>query len=354
MLLILIPCLMCILPDIQPVDTLFQFIAFKAVAIGINVVVRHHIRSFQLQGNTTRFAGLQKCSLRIVTKHNMCFFNTTIVVRCRVIQLHDILAGELAGIGHLDSDRDLLFRILDQAGCSRLRFNQLPLEVGIGQTIAKRIDNIAVIHTAIITETIDFLEASRFIITITKEDAFLILDVIIAGLSAALKVHIALHLPVVTKVLPGRVLCKITNISIYQTPRGINRTSQYFANCTGTGSAGKADPQRSVDFCPIIQETKFHRLRTVDQHDHLVKSRVAHLIKQTFLVLIQFKIMLTLLGTGNRSTAVLRNHRPRKIKALAANAGDHHDRSILIILVAVDDIVGIFVIRCLTNRQTGR
>lgn len=35
---------------------------------------------------------------------------------------------------------------------------------------------------------------------------------------------------------------------------------------------------------------------------------------QTFLVLIQFKIILTLLGTGNRSTAVLSNHRPRKIK----------------------------------------
>ena len=91
MLLILIPCLMCILPDIQPVDTLFQFIAFKAVAIGINVVVRHHIRSFQLQGNTTRFAGLQKCSLRIVTKHNMCFFNTTIVVKRMLAKLIETL-----------------------------------------------------------------------------------------------------------------------------------------------------------------------------------------------------------------------------------------------------------------------
>ena len=134
---------------------------FEHIAAFAFVIERRHI--LDVEGNRVglRFAGLQQIGLNIVCQNDLRLFDAPLGVRCMIVNLHNVLACRRTGVRHIDGHDDLAVLFLCLV--------DLLLEGRIGETIAERINNRAVIVD-------EALRCRCLIITIADIDAFLILD----------------------------------------------------------------------------------------------------------------------------------------------------------------------------------
>ena len=244
----------------------------------------------------------------------MGFFDAPLCVRRGDIQLHNILPGHRTGIFHRHGHGDNGVQVKSGFGGITHR----PIEGGVGKAIAEGEYHVVSVPILAIGQT------TGFIVPIAHIDAFLV-------------VHGIVHAQVVlvgglvgTEILEGGVLAEIRRPSVNQPAGGIHRTIEYFAQCGDTVGAGEANPYRRVDLVRkggigwIGEEGSLKAGGNVEYDNHMLKARVTHGRKQITFILIQFQIMAVGADRAFRSSLVA-----GQIEALAADAGDHHQRGIM-------------------------
>ena len=125
-----------------------QLIAGKAVVVGIVGIVTGHLLHGNGQGNLLALAGLQLLRLGERAQLHAGLFNLACNIGCGVVELHNILAGAVAGVG--DGDLHGHIAVLRQGGAVGGGVGHLPVKAGVAQAVAEGILHNGVIAGAVL------------------------------------------------------------------------------------------------------------------------------------------------------------------------------------------------------------
>ena len=339
------PCIVRIGTNIQRIGAGIQLIAAEIIQVRIVVVIGCHGVRIDCNRHSLTFTGRKQLGLGKTSQHNMCLFDFTSQIRRGSIQLNNILTGYRTGVGYGHFHIDLC--VTGNVGV--FRELRIPLEGGVAQTIAERIDHVLSIPFLAIAET------TGLIITIADIDAFFILDHMILGRFTVFKnqrivggIGTAIF-GIDSKVLPGRRGCEIRRISINRTAGRVHCTVQDLTQCFKAGYTGAACPQDCVHTFVSLNRTKLQRSAGI-QHDYNLVKILLGKGNQILLVLIQFKIVFAcIIATRNDGFVAFLIHQigsRGQIVALAADTGNEHQRSVSIISAAL-----LFCVRISLHRR---
>ena len=122
----------------------------------------------------------------------------------------------------------------------------------------------------------------------------------------------------------------------------VHLAGQDTAQCQDALFAGEADPERGVDLVGkrilggVEQKVRFHGRRDVEQDDDLLESGARDFLQHVDLVLVQLQVV-GIFAHSPGAAALMAG----QVGALAADTGDHHDRQVVVVLVAAADSVRI-------------
>ena len=231
-------------------------------------------------------------------EHDLSLLHAALGIGRGVVDLHDVLTRDRAGVCDLDLHGD-------DAVAVGIALDAL-LKVRIAQTVAK-----GVLHGAVIVDKA--VGRGGLIVAVADIDALGVLD-IVAGLEVAVSK--------VPGVPEGGGGGEVIGVGIDQAAGGIDRAGQRLTNRVEADRAGAADPERGVH--AVLEEAELHRVGGVDEHDGLREALRLHEREQVFLVLRQLEIVPSVVGLA----VACGEHILRQVAALAADAGEHDDRGV--------------------------
>ena len=125
-----------------------QLIAGEAVVVGIVGVIAGHIGDRDGQRDLLALAGLQLLRLGERAQLHAGLFNLACNIGCGVVELDNILAGAVAGVG--DGDLHGHIAVLRQGGTVGGGIGHLPIKAGVAQAVAEGILHNGVIAGAVL------------------------------------------------------------------------------------------------------------------------------------------------------------------------------------------------------------
>ena len=292
---------------------------FKHIAARAERVERRHILRFERNRHGLGFVRRQFLGLGKADQSDMRLLNAALGVRRGIVNLHHILARDAAGVGDLHLHRNRTVAV----GIAR----DLLREGRVAQAIAER-----VLHSLFVVDKA--VCRRRLIVAIADVDALGVFDIV------ALEVAVGKVARVPIRRRGGQVI----RVGIDEPTGGIDRTGKHFADCIKADRAGAADPNARVH---AVRKTKLHRVRRVDEHDHLAEALRFNEVQKVFLVLRQLQIMPSVVGLG----IARREHIHRQVAALTADAGEHDDRHVRKVLRLLQNRIGIGGSRDLGRRE---
>ena len=279
-----------------------QFITGKAVVVGIICVIAGHIRNGHSQGNFFALAGGQFLRLGERTQFDAGFFNLTRGVRGGVIQLNNILACAVTGIGNRNFyGHAAIFCQRTAIGGS---IGNFPIKASVRQAVTERILHNAIVANAIFVAYIVpiALSISRFIPLIADVDTLGI--VYIRNLLISIRG---------IQVAGGRTVCWVEAISIgistytFHASIGIAGSSgqvispgicraaaglfvapQHFRHCSCTFGTRQTNQQAGINAGNRFDLAQFHNVGRVDKNNHMGIIS-ANIVQQVFFLGGQFQ-----------------------------------------------------------------
>ena len=288
------------------------------VAARARRVIRGHVRNGKLHRDRLALARLQQVRLAEAGQHHMALFDAAGGVGGGVVDLHHILAGHIAGVGHLHLHADgVLIGGVVRDGL---------FKGGVAQTVAE-----GILHRGLVSGLVAFaggvVDPAGLVEAVAHIDALGILKVI-----AAFQVGVGENACVPEGGRGGQVI----GPGVCETAGGSDLPRQHLAHRVHAGGAGRADPQGGVH-AVLLQKAGLHGVGGVQQHDDLFKVLGLHQGQQVLFVLGEFQIVaavVCLAVTGGI-------HILGQIVALAAGAGEHHHRHVGIRPCAVQQLLAV-------------
>ena len=276
---------------------------FQHIAAVFKVVVGGHVLDGKTDGHRLARARLQQAGLAKAGQHHMAFFDAALGVGGGVVDLHDVLAGRVAGVGHLDLHRD--------GGLVGGKIGDGLFKRGVGKAVAEGILHHRPVRL-LVADAGGIVDPAGLVETVADVDALGVLEVV-----AVFQIGIGEHARVPVRGRGGQVI----RIGVGQPAGGVDRAGQHLAHRVHAGRARRADPQRGVDAL-FLQKAQLHRVGGVQQHNDLVKVLLFHQRQQVFLIPGQFQIMAAVVGIAVTGGV----HILGQVVALAAGAGEHDHR----------------------------
>ena len=215
--------------DGQGVGTLLQLPAGETIAVGIVVIVGSHILRHDGQVKLLALAGGKKRSLLKLREVGGSLFNSTFIIGSGIVQLHNVLAGHIAGVRNLHNHVQLLAALGDAATGYGEHF---PVKRGIGKTKAKRIQDMLLIPGFSILAGCRLVGRHGLVVTIAHVDVLAVFHLGIHRAVAVAVIEIGVHavailiqvLIIMTKVGESGILLEITAPQIYRVAGGVHGT----------------------------------------------------------------------------------------------------------------------------------
>ena len=260
-----------------------QLIAGKAVVVGIVGVVACHLLHGNGQGKLLALAGLQLLGLGKGAQLNAGFLNLADRIRGGVVQLHNILARAVAGVGNGHFYRYIA--VLGQGAAVSGGIGDVPVKAGVGKTVAE-----GVLHNAVIAGAVLVGNIAPIALGVGGFVPF------VADVNALGVVHIGNLLVGIgnIEVAAGGAVCRVQTLGIgvsaYALKTGVRITGgggqiirpsvggasagfflapQHCRNDRGCLRAGQTGDQAGIHTGDGFQLTQLHHVGGVDQHDHV-------------------------------------------------------------------------------------
>ena len=254
--------------------------------LGVLAVVAGQQAHVHIHGNGLALAGLQGVGLFVVHQLQGGLFNAVLLVvvgvGCAGVQLHDSLAGHIAGVGGGHGHGSGALVAGDDHAVQGL------LKGGVAQAVAEGIDHLVVVApgaigggngavgvgvstgrgvgTAVAQHDV---RIAGLVVTVAGVDA-LVLDQVGVDAGALSKVR-SVCPGDVAKVLHGRSQGAVLDEGIAQVCRGSHGAVQHVGHGVEAVSAGVAHPQDGVNVGVVLQVCDLHGVGSIDQHDDLVE-----------------------------------------------------------------------------------
>ena len=298
--------LMRILHQLDLIVAGLEHIAARAEA-----VEGGHVLRLEGDGHGLGGAGLKQAGLAEASEHDVRLFDTALRVGGGVIDLHHVLAGNVAGVRdlHLHGDGTVAVGVALDA----------LLKARVAQAVAE-----GVLHGAVVVD--EAVRGRRLIVAIADVDALGVLDVVAGAEIAVSKV---------ARVPVGGGGGEVVGVGVDQAAGGIDLAGQRAADRVEAHRAGAADPEAGVD--AVLEEAELHRVGGVDEHDDLREALRLHDREQVFLILRQLQIVPPVVGLAVAGS----KHVLRQVAALAADAGEDDDRGVGEVLRLLQHRVGV-------------
>ncbi len=291
---------------------------------------RGHLTHRELQLKRLGLAGLQQVGLSKGAQDNRGLLGLTLGVRGGVVDLDNVLAGHVAGVGDGHGGGHLVV--------SHARDVQRLAKGGVGQAIAKREDDgLVVVKAGVVA--VGRLDRCGLVVAVAHVDALFVLDKVggaVRGGASGVASVIVRDVGVVlaTKVAKGGVGGKVGGPNVGRAARGVDLAGQELAHGGGAGGTQGAHAQNSVGrVLAAHQGAHLKRGRGVDQDNHLAAVGLGSR-KHALLLNGKLKLVLALDVVGRLvvSGELLRDARvqvaekiARKVAALAAAAANDHN-----------------------------
>ena len=254
--------------------------------LGVLAVVAGQQAHVHIHGNGLALAGLQGVGLFVVHQLQGGLFDAVLLVvvgvGCAGVQLHDSLAGHIAGVGGGHGHGSGALVTGDNHAVQGL------LKGGVAHAVAEGIDHLVVvapgaiagghgaigvgvgagrgIGTAVAQHDV---RITGLVVTVAGVDA-LGLDQVGVDAGALSKVR-SVCPGDVAKVLHGGSQCTVLDEGIAQMGRGSHGAVQHVGHAVEAISTGVAHPQDGVNVGVLFQVGDLHGVGCVDQHDDLVE-----------------------------------------------------------------------------------
>ena len=219
----------------------------------------------------------------------MRFFDFVLGVGCAVIQFYNVLARNVARVGYGYVHNHVAVYV--EFGRFKV---YIPFERGVRKAVAEGIYNVLIVPVAA------FYKAAGFVVTIADVDAFVVFDVVNAGVAARFGF------------IAGRVVgCKVGErgfglevraVNIGRSAGGVHFAVEHFAERVDAAAARKAEPYYAVDAFIGFEAAQFERSTHVENDYYLVEVGLG-LFDEGFFVVVEFKIVVA--GCGVAVGAVI-------------------------------------------------
>ena len=344
-----------------------EFISAGVVFVCIAVIVGREVIAFERHRDFVACTGLDQISLGKADEHDVRLLDPARDIRSGHINFDDVLARHVAGVGDADGNGKL-FVLFGRPGELFTLFEghvrHAPVKGRIGKSVAVREDNIVFVPLFSVGKS------AGLIVAVSDIDALFVVDVVLCdGRRTAFRheIHVASRHEIVGEVFIRRILREVAAIGVHRSAGRIDRAVEHSAERVDAGVSGAADPDAGVDlvgdvFHPVddrivmvvrrIQETEFHGGRRVDDDDHLVEI-VACLHEHILLVLVQLEVMIVSVICAFDRSAVFVLHRAGKVEGLAADTGEHDERGVVVVFIAVFDRLRVARERRLARAEAG-
>ena len=260
-----------------------QLIPGKAVVVGIVGIVAGHLLHGDSQGDLLALAGLQLLGLGKGGQLNAGFLDFASRIRGGVVQLYNILARAVAGVGNGDLDRHIA--VLGQGAAIGGGIGHSPVKAGVGQAVAEGVLHNAVIAGAVLVGNIApvALGVSGFVPFVADVNALGVIHIgdLLIGIGCievaaggAVRRVQTLGIGVSAHALkPGVGVAggggQIIGPSVGGAAARLLLTPQNGGNDRGSPRAGQPGDQAGIHTGDGFQLTQLHHIGGVDQHDHI-------------------------------------------------------------------------------------
>ena len=260
-----------------------QLIAGKAVVVGIVGIVAGHFFHGDGQGDLLAFAGLQLLGLGKGGQLNAGFLDLADDVGGGIVQLDNILARTVAGVGNGHFYRYIA--VLGQGAAVSGGIGDVPVKAGVGQAVAERILHNAVIAGAVlvgdiapvalgVSGLVPFVADVNALGVIHIGDLLIGIGGIEVAASGAVRRVQTLGIGVSAHALkPGVGVAgcggQIIGPGVGGAAARLLLPPQNGGNDRGSLRAGQPGNQAGIHTGDGFQLTQLHHIGGVDQHDHI-------------------------------------------------------------------------------------
>ena len=312
--------------------------------------------SVTVPGNRQRLGLARLQQLRLVERQQVrrCLLDATIRVGRVVVDLHDILACDLACIrhGHVRGhgtrglvDRDIAHRLGERR---------------VGQAVAKGVDDLVAVVD-------DALSGGRLVPAVADVDRVVVVDegrLCLSALIEGIILRKLRHIRVleVAKVVRRGTSLNVTREGVGGLRRGVHLAVQDAAQRIEAHLAAGNRPHDRVDLRVILEVTQLERVRSVDNNNRLRRRllrQLDHVLLRTrqlevALAVLEVRVLIGVVRVAEvRVVSHLLIDIARQVESLAAGASDRHDRRIAEGSRVGEQVVGVLVLCRLGQRPIG-
>ena len=290
--------------------------------------------------------GLQQLRLLIRQQVRGSLFDATVRVGRVVIDLDDVLTGDLAGVrdGHLRGhgsrglvDRDVAHRLGERR---------------VGQAEAKRVDDLVAVVD-------DSLSCGRLVPAVADVDRVVVVDegrLRLGALVEGILLGELRHVRVleVAEVVGCGARLDVTREGVGSLRRGVHLAVQDAAQRVESNLAAGDCPHDRIDLRVVLKVTQLERVRSVDNDDRLRRGllrQLDHVLLGTrqlevALAILEVRVLIGVVRVAEvRVVSHLLIDIARQVEALAARAGDRHDRGVTEGCCVGEQVIRVLVLR---------
>ena len=312
---------------------------FEHVCLGILVIVGSHVIVVEFDGHGLGSARLEFFGLFEANQVGAGLLDATFGVRRVVVDLDNVLAGSIAGIGdgHVNGDLAILVRYIVE----------LLLKGGVAQAIAEReSDHGIVIDSAFggcgLIELVTHIDAFGVVDEARDGGNFITGEALVLG---GLVIHVGVF--ELAEVVVGHRLGEILQEGVGGLAGRVGFAREHVTKRGEAGLARRRAPHHRLDLRIVVQEVELEGVGAVVHERDLAEvfgDQIKHVALglaqlQEALAVLEVLVILGVVLVGNAFGL----HVHRQVGTFAANAGEHHNGLIREALRIGDQGIGILV-----------
>ena len=368
-----------VLRSVEDVVARIQLIAGVVVAVRILPVPRRHVVRVPGGLDGLRFARFEQVGLFEVQQADLGLFDAALGVRSLDVEFHDVLTGDVARVGDGDGSRELRVR---SERAFHLDGEVAPLEGGVGQAVAERIDDVSVIPVVragvrgvavfpflavevggledclrLVARQIDVarrdLGIHGLIVLVAEVDALFILDGRTACAVFAAHEHrvlgvvvVVIVLCAVAEVLHHGVDHEVARVDVHRSAGGVDLALEDLQAAAEAVVARLADVNDRIDFGVLFQLAELDDVTGVEEDDDLLKI-IGNVIDELFFSVGQLEVMILRSvfqrAVFTRRADVIVDVLDCKVSAFAAETADDDERRVAVAVIGRFDRGGVVV-----------
>ena len=367
-----------VLRSVEDVVARIQLIAGVVVAVRILPVPRRHVVRVPGGGDGDLFALRDEFGLFKVQQADLGLFDAALGVRSLDVEFHDVLTGDGARV--LDGDGSRELRVRSERAAFHLDGEVAPLEGGVGQAVAERIDDVSVIPVVrigvrgvavllavevggledclrLVARQIDVarrdLGVHGLIVLVAEVDALFILDGRTACAVFAAHEHrvlgvvvVVIVLRAVAEVLHHGVDHEVARVDVHRSAGGVDIALEDLQAAAEAVVARLADVNDRIDFGVLFQLAELDDVTGVEEDDDLLKF-IGNVIDELFFSVGQLEVMILRSvfqrAVGTRRADVILDFLDCKVSAFAAETADDDERRVAVAVIGRFDRGGVVV-----------